>query len=118
MFSPAEVGMQRIYADQVTKLSADYQAQIDALRDQLAAEQRKTKELAFALAISEAHGDAMLAQAKALAVAAGSTPLLKLTGRKNRNGNPEKVIHRDIYNPTFDAALKRAGVTSPHKYRA
>jgi hypothetical protein len=114
----AEVGMQRNFADQVTRLSAEYQAEIDSLIDRLAAVEEKNRELILSLAISEAHGAAMLAQVRALRKEHPSSRLFKETGRTNSRGNPQLVLHEEIYEKVFDAQLLGAGIEKPAKYRA
>lgn len=105
--------------DAINELNRQHAQRYAEMEAQLAAAERKNRELALALAVSEAHGAGMLAQVRALRKDNPGSYLFKATGGKNRDGSPELVLQKDFYKKAFDTSFKSAtgGKINPAGHR-
>lgn len=89
---------------------AEMKRERDVARAQLA---KATK----ALAIEQSSAAGLVAQVRALKGECPNSKLLVPTGRKFQDGEAELVMHRDVFDPAFDAKARELGIQNPEDYR-
>jgi hypothetical protein len=84
-------------------------AHLGALKDEVATLKRQAQ-------IDEAAIEGHVAQINALKATHPASPLLADSGKRFKDGDPKSKL-RLVFEQTFDAALRKIGITSPGSFR-